>query len=278
MANSNLTMTYLGKGLLAARPVAPVVVGIAFYWVTDFLRLDLWNGSAWSTIDDGSTFASPGPIGSETPSTGAFTTLTATTFNGNTITSGTGTLTLAAGSTLVTAGAFGLTLTASATTNSTLPAGSHTLAGLDVAQTWSAAQTFVNSDLLLLGSSTGKTTFTSDNAGATNYTLHVPAVDGTIAFTKAPTTPAGNYTGTAADDKVFMLDGYTYTHPKTLYKTILVCKISDAGSQVTIQDDTGTPVMEDWIANPPSGANGRRYDARLVWGDGTHIYTTNFAG
>ena len=42
---------------------------------------------------NGATFAAPGPIGSGTASTGAFTGLTATTINGNTITTGSSTFT-----------------------------------------------------------------------------------------------------------------------------------------------------------------------------------------
>lgn len=49
--------------------------------------------------------------------------------------------TITLGGSLTTSGAFDTTITVSATTNSTLPAGTHTLAGLDVAQTWSALQT-----------------------------------------------------------------------------------------------------------------------------------------
>ncbi len=41
-------------------------------------------------------------------------------------------------------GAFAVTLTASAISNSTLPAGTHTLAAIDLAQTYSALQTFGN--------------------------------------------------------------------------------------------------------------------------------------
>lgn len=51
------------------------------------------------------------------------------------------TLTLANSSSLITSGAFAVTLTSTAATNSTLPAGTHTLAGLDVTQTWDANQT-----------------------------------------------------------------------------------------------------------------------------------------
>lgn len=48
------------------------------------------------------------------------------------------------------------------------------------ASTWSAAQTYQNSMFIMLGSSTGATTFTSDNAGASNFTLHFPAANDTV--------------------------------------------------------------------------------------------------
>ena len=63
----------------------------------------------------------------------------------------------------------------------TFPNNTGTLAELNFAQTWTAAQTFTNSDIALLGSSTGATTFTSANASATNYTATFPANTGTIA-------------------------------------------------------------------------------------------------
>lgn len=63
----------------------------------------------------------------------------------------------------------------------TFPANTGTVAELNLAQTWTAVQTITNSDLKLLGSSTGATTFTSANAGASNYTATIPANTGTIA-------------------------------------------------------------------------------------------------
>lgn len=63
----------------------------------------------------------------------------------------------------------------------TFPAVNDTLATIGTAQTWTAVQTFTNSDIALLGSSTGKTTFTSANAGASNFTLTFPAVTDTLA-------------------------------------------------------------------------------------------------
>ena len=62
-----------------------------------------------------------------------------------------------------------------------LPANTGTLAELNLAQTWTAIQTFTNSDFRLLGSSTGYTTFTSSNAGSSNYTWTFPAVSDTFA-------------------------------------------------------------------------------------------------
>jgi hypothetical protein len=92
----------------------------------------------------------------------------------------------------------------------TVPANTGTLAETNLAQTFAAVQTFGNSDVALLGSSTGYTTFTSANTGATNYTATVPANTGTLAetnlaqtFTATQSGSVGAYTqnvasGTAA--------------------------------------------------------------------------------
>lgn len=56
--------------------------------------------------------------------------------------------TITLGGNLTTSGAFATTLTVTAATNSTLPSGTHTLAGLDVAQTWTANQTLSGAGLL----------------------------------------------------------------------------------------------------------------------------------
>lgn len=87
----------------------------------------------------------------------------------------------------------------------TVPA-TGTAALLGTAQTITAAKTFTNSDLLLLGSSTGTTTFASANASATNYTATVPANTGTLAelnlaqtFTQ-PQTLAGNASSSAGQN------------------------------------------------------------------------------
>lgn len=94
----------------------------------------------------------------------------------------------------------------------TFPAATGTVALLG-ANTWSAAQTFPASGIILTGSSTGVTTFASANAGASNYTLTFPAatatvatLDGTQTLTNKRVTPrtlaAASYTtdtGTSLD-------------------------------------------------------------------------------
>jgi hypothetical protein len=62
----------------------------------------------------------------------------------------------------------------------TFPSAATTVAGLQIAETWASLQKFTNSDIALLGSSTGFTTFTSANASATNFTITVPAITDTL--------------------------------------------------------------------------------------------------
>lgn len=63
----------------------------------------------------------------------------------------------------------------------TFPAATDTVAVLGTAQTFTAVQTFTNSDIRLLGSSTGYTALTSANAGASNFTWTLPGVSDTFA-------------------------------------------------------------------------------------------------
>lgn len=73
------------------------------------------------------------------------------TYGGTGINNGANQINLQGNNLILNTGTFNVTLTPTATTNSTLPAGTHTLAGLDVAQTWSALQGFNSSDLGLNG-------------------------------------------------------------------------------------------------------------------------------
>ena len=67
-------------------------------------------------------------------------TIITNTVNGNTISPSNGTLSLAAGSTLATSGANAITMSTTANSTVALPAGAHTMATLDVAQTFTAVQ------------------------------------------------------------------------------------------------------------------------------------------
>lgn len=105
--------------------------------------------------------------------------------------------TITLGGNLTTSGAFATTLTVTALTNSTLPAGTHTLAGLDVAQTWSATQTSMT---LATATLTGNTTLpnTSTLLGSTGQlilgntaNISIAGVSGMLAQITAPSGNAG---------------------------------------------------------------------------------------
>lgn len=73
---------------------------------------------------------------------------------------------------VVQAGAFTRTFTATATTNSTLPAGTHTLAGLDVVQLWNGVQSFAASNFQLNGAVSGTLVLNCANTcGSSNITF-----------------------------------------------------------------------------------------------------------
>lgn len=129
------------------------------------------GSSAWNLLTSGinTTFAALVGTGASLGPTGAGT-IIATTVNGLTVTTG---KTLTASNSLTLAGTDGTTMT--------FPGASGTVDTLNSTQTFTAPKTFTNSDLLLLGSSTGATTFASANASATSYTATWPANTGTLA-------------------------------------------------------------------------------------------------
>lgn len=101
------------------------------------------------------------------------------------------TLTLADGSTLATSGAFSTTLTSTATTVATLPAGTHTLSGLDVAETFSATKTFSVAPIFNVATLQAKVTASSTAPGASTMKLEV------VAGTNAGTCKLQAYAGTS---------------------------------------------------------------------------------
>jgi hypothetical protein len=76
-----------------------------------------------------------------------------------------------------------LTATSSTAATWQTPAAGVSLAGTN---TWTGAQTFTNSLMKLLGSSTGATTFASGNTSASNYTVTFPAETFEVGFRNIP--------------------------------------------------------------------------------------------
>ena len=109
---------------------------------------------------------------------------------------------------------------------------------------WTAVQTYTNSDIRLLGSSTGYTTFTSANAGASNYVLTIPALTGTVVTT--------GDTGTVTSA---MLAG-----------SIATSKLATVqGNGTKVQLSTGTTTTNDCVK---FDANGNTVDAGSACGSG----------
>lgn len=89
-----------------------------------------------------------------------------------------------------------------------LPANTGTLSETNLAESFTAVKTFTNSDLKLLGSSTGATTFTSANSGASNFTLTFPSVTSTLACLAC--TETFSVSQTFADGTLAAAAGFTF--------------------------------------------------------------------
>jgi len=95
-----------------------------------------------------------------------------------------------------TSGSIGFEPATSANYGLVLPAAAgstDTITLLSTAQTFTAGKTFPNSGIILLGSSTGHTTFASANSSSTNYTITFPAATDTV-VTLAATQTLSNKT------------------------------------------------------------------------------------
>ena len=160
------------------------------------------------------------------------------TYGGTGVNNGASTITL--GGSLTTSGAFTTAITVTNTTAVTLPT-SGTLTTLatviGTANTWTAVQTFTNSDIKLLGSSTGATTFTSANSSASNYTLTFPAITDTVTTN---TSASVAFTGGTIDGVTIggttpvAIQGYRPVNTQTGTTYTLV--IGDTGKMVTMNN------------------------------------------
>lgn len=125
------------------------------------------------------------------------------------------------------------------TTTLTLPAATDTLAALGTAQTWTAVQTFTNSDIKLLGSSTGATTFTSANAGASNFILTFPAATDTLLGAATTNTITNKTYNTAGTGNVFQINGTSITAISGNTATVATTTGSLTTNTVSVFDASG---------------------------------------
>ena len=189
--------------------------------------LNISGGSATVTTTT-SVFAGAGGGTSVTVPSGAWICPTSNGTNYDTLSSGvtTGTVTSVSNS--------DVSLTISPTTGAVV-------ASLNVshANTWAAAQTFTNSDIKLLGSSTGATTFTSANAGASNFTLTFPAATGTLAALGLAQTWTGAQTFGEVIGTLTTQSGTTYTLAATDCGTTV---LFTSGSAITVTTLNSLPI------------------------------------
>jgi hypothetical protein len=179
-------------------------------------------------------------------------TLVGATYGGTGVNNGIKTITL--GGNLTTSGAFNTTITVTADSNSTLPSGTHTLAGLDVAQTWTAIQTFTNSDIKLLGSSTGATTFTSANSGASNFTLTFPALTDTLAtlgtaqtFTGLQTISPGGAVTAPTPTTLLNINNNTSTNAGLVFSGVSYLNDPTSKDGIAVAIGKNTTLKKLWI-------------------------------
>jgi hypothetical protein len=153
---------------------------------------------------------------------------------GLTVTNTTGTLTIPNGKTISfadefsTSGAFPLTLTATATTNATLPSGTVTLAGLDTAQTLTN-KTIGSTGLTFSGATTDLTTVSNEDLTIT------PNGTGKVVLGKALDTGlngiinAATISGGTAANSTLVLQGNTASSGNTATNASIQFMVGDSG-------------------------------------------------
>jgi hypothetical protein len=143
------------------------------------------------------------------------------------------------------AGAFATTLTSTGVTNSTLPAGTHTLAGLDVAQQWQAVQQFISGGFQVLGSTSGGLTV---NCAAVCGTSTITFPSGTTNF--SATGGTGQFVKQASAGAALTVSVPLFSE---LSGTVALNQIAPIGANRLLANNTGSTASPVDI----TGANAR---------------------
>jgi hypothetical protein len=155
-----------------------------------------------------------------------------------------------------------------------LPPGAAVAPGVQTsnANLWTGVQTFANSVLKLLGSSTGSTTITSANASATNYTATLPAATDTIAELAQVQTFTAPNTFTALQNIAEVnLTGGTLPTNGVYYVTKGV-GFAGNGVQLGQWDNNGPRNSELLIGNSSNTQGGDIYVTKYGYGNFGHIF------
>jgi len=133
------------------------------------------------------------------------------------------------------------------------------------ANTWTAVQTFTNSDLALLGSSTGSTTFASANVGASNFTITFPAATGTVALV-----------ANANVISVSNSDG-TLTISPTTGLVVASINLANSNTWTAAQNFTlnQNATTQETMLNNSAGVSAL---AQWTWSNGTNTMTAGMGG
>lgn len=125
------------------------------------------------------------------------------------------------------------TLTISPTTGSVVAS-----LNLGQANTWTATQTLQNNGLRMLGSSTGYLQFASANAGASNFTVTVPAVTDTLAMLSASQTLSNKTLASPIFTGAFTATGLV-TNSDLSQMPATTIKCNNTGSTANVADCVG---------------------------------------
>lgn len=159
--------------------------------------------------------------------------------------------------------------------------GAGTCGGITGATSNGTTITFTNSDLLLAGSSTGVTTFTSANAGVSNFTLTFPAITDTIVTLTAtqtltsktltsPTLTSPTVTG------AFTATGLVTNADLVNQSTTVAGQTCTLGSSCSIAIGNLSAIAADnLVGNPTAGSASPAVMALLSCSTGTSALTYN---